>query len=232
MATNTGFHLFGPLHLSILVSVAAVAKLLSIASRQGPLTASRVRHGVATFLALNEFAWYGYRIHAEGFRFPDALPLQLCDLALWLTVFALFTLQPLAFETAYFAGLGGSGMALLTPDLWAPVTSYPTIYFFVAHGLVVAGLLMLLWSRQARPRRGSIWRVFGLLNGYAALIAIFNVIFRTNYMYLCRKPAGASLLDFLGPWPLYIGASECVALLVFWLLWLPIGREGLAVRMQ
>lgn len=59
-------------------------------------------------------------------------------------------------------------------------------------------------------------RVFGLLNAYAAMIAIFNAIFGTNYMYLCRKPAGASLLEFLGRRPLYIGAAECVALLIFW----------------
>jgi hypothetical integral membrane protein (TIGR02206 family) len=225
---SSPFHIFGPVHLLILTSVPAVAAFVSMASRHSRESARWVRYALGTLLAFNELVWYAYKLQFEGFRFPEGLPLQLCDLTLWLTVLALFTVNPLVFETAYFAGLGGSGMALLTPDLWAPLASYPTIYFFLAHGLVVACLLMLLWSKQARPRPGSLWRVFGALNAYAAVIAVFNAIFKTNYMYLCNKPAGASIMDFLGPWPLYLLSCEAVALILFWLLWLPVRGSAVA----
>ncbi len=214
-------HLFGPTHFLILASIPVVAILLSLVAQQSPGLARWTRYTLGTILALNEFAWYAYRLRFEGFRFPDGPPLQLCDLTLWLTVFALFSLNPFVFETAYFAGLGGSGMALLTPDLWAPLTSYPTIYFFLAHGMVVVCLLMLLWSKQAKPRPGSLWKVFAVLNGYAAAIAVFNAVFNTNYMYLWRKPASASIIDVLGPWPVYLLGCEAVTLAIFWLLWLP-----------
>jgi len=216
------FHLFGPVHLLILTSVPAFTIVLSKASRQSGASARWIRYVLGTLLALNELVWYAYRLHFEGFRFPEGLPLQLCDLTLWLTVLALLTLNPLAFEIAYFGGLGGSAMALLTPDLWAPLASYPTIYFFLAHAMVVACPLVLVWSKQAKPRPRSPWKVFAALNAYAAMIGVFNAIFKTNYLYLCAKPSGASIMDLFGPWPFYLLGVEVVAVVIFWLLWLPV----------
>ncbi|MBZ5600731.1 MAG: TIGR02206 family membrane protein [Acidobacteriia bacterium] len=218
---NLDFQLFGPAHLLILAVVPGAGAALAKACRRSSRAGRRFRFGLGSLMALNELAWYAYRLHSEGFQFPGGLPLNLCDLTLWLTIAAVFTLHPWTFEIAYFVGLSGSGMALLTPDLWAPFLSYPTLYFFLAHGTVVVALLMLAGSGLAAPRPGSVWKVFGVLNAYATAVGIFNVAFKTNYMYLCRKPAGPSLLDLLGPWPLYIVGCEVVAVIMFWLLWLP-----------
>jgi uncharacterized membrane protein YwaF len=46
-------------------------------------------------------------------------------------------------------------------------------------------------------------------------------------MYLCRKPKSASLLDSLGPWPVYVAAGAALAAMLFWLLSLPL-RKPLA----
>ena len=208
-------------HLLILLAVLALAGALTALLRRKATSARIVRLSLGGILAANELIWYGYRLHGEGFRFPDALPLQLCDLTLWLTVVAALTLKPSVFEVAYFCGLGGSSMALITPDLWAPFPSYPTIYFFVSHGLVVTTLLTLAGGRLVRLRPGCVWRAFAVLNVFAALDGIFDAVFKTNYMYLCQKPVSASLLDYFGSWPVYILAAEAFALVLFWLLWLP-----------
>jgi uncharacterized membrane protein YwaF len=60
-----------------------------------------------------------------------------------------------------------------------------------------------------------------MLVGYATVVGIFDAIFKSNYMYLREKPGNASLLDALGPWPMYLIAGAAVGLMLFWLLWLP-----------
>jgi hypothetical integral membrane protein (TIGR02206 family) len=213
--------LFGPAHLLILISIPLIAAGLAQWCRQRSYAARAIRYSLATFLAVNELIWYVYRIRVEGFHFPQGLPLNLCDVTLWVTVVAAYSLKPLAFEIVYYAGLAGSGMALLTPDLWMPLWSYPTIYFFLAHGMAVATVLMLVWGGLAAPRPRSFWKVLGIVNAYAAAIGLFDAIFRTNYMYLRQKPGVASPLDYLGPWPVYLAGGELLALALFWLLWLP-----------
>jgi len=103
---RSNFRLFGPAHLLILISVPVLALALAKWCRSNPPAARRIRYSLALFLSVNELVWYAYRFHYEGFRFPHALPLNLCDLTLWLTVVAIVSLNQWAFELAYFAASG------------------------------------------------------------------------------------------------------------------------------
>jgi len=171
-------------------------------------------------LALNEFGWWYFRYSHEGLRISN-LPLQLCDVSLWATVAACLLLKPILVEFAYFAGIAGAGMALVTPDLWSAWPSYPAVYFFVTHGGIVIANIVLIYGRIARLRQGALWRAFGILLAFAASVGTFNALFKTNYMYLCAKPKSATLLDAFGPWPWYLVVTFGLALVLYALLWLP-----------
>ena len=214
--------LLGLPHLLILLAIAALAAGLTRIARRSPVWRTRMPFLLGVILLGNELIWYGFVVRTYGFRFPGGLPLDLCNVMVWLTVVAVFTRRIGIFEVAYYGGLGGSTMALLTPDLGAQLPSYPAVSFFISHGLTVITLCVLAGAPVLRPRPGSLWRVFGILNLYTVAVGAFDWWYGTNYMYLRAKPPNASLLDFFGHWPLYILVADLFGLGVFWLLSLPV----------
>jgi hypothetical integral membrane protein (TIGR02206 family) len=213
--------LFGPLHLALLLAIACIAAALPALCRRGILPSRATRMIVGWAIAINELVWWAFRYSHEGIHATN-LPLQLCDLTVWLSVFGCLTLAPTIVEFAYFAGIAGAGMALLTPNLWTPWPTYPAIYFFVAHGGIVIAVALLAFGGFAPFRPGAVWRSFGLLLCYATLVGAVNAAAGSNYMFLAHKPENPSLLDQLGPWPWYFLGAAPIALAFFWLLWLPV----------
>ncbi len=215
------FHLLSPLHLAILMAIPATAAALAWTTRRYPAPALATRITFAVIIAVDGLAWYLFRYYLQGVRFPEILPLELCDASFWLTAVALLTLEEHAFDLAYYWGIAGSGMAILTPYLRAPLHTYQSFQFFLGHSLLIVGVLYLIWSRQSRPRASSWWFAWWALNVYGVVIALVDILDRTNFMYLRQKPASSSLFDVLGPWPWYIVGADVVALALFRLMAMP-----------
>jgi hypothetical integral membrane protein (TIGR02206 family) len=219
---QSGFTLFGPSHVAILCAAPALAGALSLAHRRSPAARNFLRLGLAAILLVDNAIYYGWQIRSHNLTFPAHMPFELCDASMALTILTLFFLRPLLFDLAYYWALAGASMALLTPNLTEPFPSFGTVQFFVSHGLTVAGVLYLVWSGQARPRPRSVVRAMIGINIFAVLVGAFDYFYKTNFFYLRSKPANPSLLDFLGPWPIYIVGTEAVALVLFLLLYLPV----------
>jgi hypothetical integral membrane protein (TIGR02206 family) len=213
-------HLFGLVHLAILAAVPLLALLLARLQRRLKPGAKPLRWLLALSLVLCSVAYYGNLIRHGEQMFPGHIPLELCDISLWITVFALLTLSPALFDLAYYYGIAGASMALLTPNMQEP-SLFLSIQFFTDHGLIVVAILYLVWSRQARPRPWSVARAAVVLNFIALAIGTFDALYNTDYMFLRAKPVTVSALDILGPWPWYIVSCEAVGLGLFLLLYLP-----------
>jgi hypothetical integral membrane protein (TIGR02206 family) len=213
------------LPLAVAAVVVALATALARVSRGRPAVDRHVRLGLAAALAANELAWYAHVLAWGWVDPPRGLPLDLCDLVLWLTVAALALDLPRVREVLYYLALAGTGMAVLTPDLVGGEGAYVTAHFLGAHGTTVAAVLYLALSGAIRPRPGSWWRALLWVNAYALAIGAFDLATGTNYFFLREKPRGASLLDLLGPWPWYIAGGEAVAALLFFALSLPFRRD-------
>src|SRR5262249_27998059 len=207
-------------HLSLIAAIAAACIVVSFLCRRKLVDTRIVRLTIGWGIVINELIWWGFRYSHEGLHLWN-LPLQLCDVTLWMSALACLTVAPRVVEFAYFGGIAGAGMAIITPDLMRPWPSYPAIYFFIAHGGIVMAVCALVFGRISPLTSGAMWRAFGMLLGFAGLIGTIDAGTGAKYMYLCRKPKGASGLGSLGPWRMYLVGGAAVALALFWLLWLP-----------
>ena len=213
--------LFGPTHLLILASILVAGFATAAAARRWPALWSPIRWTLAPIGAALGLTWYLFRVFGLHQPWQWALPLEICDLSLWMSIIALVWPRQRLLELAYFWGIAGASMALLTPYLIAPLLSVPSITFLAGHAMIVIAVIFLLRTGRMRPRPGS-W-IFALLviNGLALFDYGVNRLLGTNYMYLIHKPPIRSLFNVMGPGPWYIFAADALAALLFFLLQLP-----------
>ena len=155
----------------------------------------------------------------------DNLPLHLTDVVTIVSVVALWTRRVRLVELTYFWALTASLQALLTPNLTERTAPIFVLTFFVTHGGAIVAAILLVFGLRIVPPAGAVRRVFGATLVVAAAAAIGNLITGGNYMFLREKPSTASLLDVMGPWPVYIAVAAVLALALFALLDLPL-RAG------
>lgn len=95
------------------------------------------------------------------------------------------------------------------------------LIYFISHGLLVLAPLWLAIVEGFRPTLRSVARVLIGGNVVAAVVFVVNQAIGSNYMFLARKPGSASLLDVLGPWPVYLVWLEVLALIMVGLMYVP-----------
>lgn len=217
------FVLFGAAHLGTLLAFAALAAGVIRSGRRADAAArARMRRLLAVVLLVNELSWHAWNLAFGEWRPGHMLPLHLCSVMIWYSVFVLWTGRRELFAPIYFLGIVGAVQALLTPD--AGLYGFPHFRFFqtmIAHGgLVLAGLWVVLVERHA-PSRREYLGVLAALNVYALLVYFVNRAVGSNYLYVNGKPASASLLDLMPAWPWYIPILEVLAVVLLGLMWWP-----------
>ena len=213
-------------HLLVVTAtgVAAVLVPLLVRGRAWGFRGRVARAAFATLLVASVTGYLGMAAHSREIGLLDLLPFHLCDMAIFVAIAALLTLDLRACEILYYWALAGSTLAIATPDVGGGFPDWRWIAYFTAHGLVVVSATTLVFGLGRIPRPGSSRRVFLLTVVYAAIVAIIDLATGANFLYLARKPAEPTLLDDFGPWPIYIGVAAMVAFGLFTLLELPLGR--------
>jgi hypothetical integral membrane protein (TIGR02206 family) len=161
---------------------------------------------------------------AREAELASALPLQLCDTAIFVAALALLLRTQLLIEVTYFWGLAGTIQALITPDLPQHFPSFPFFQYYLAHGGIVTAALFLVVGLGHWPRRDAVVRVLVVTLVFVLAVGAVDAATGSNYMYLRSKPASGSLLDLLGPWPWYLAWAALVGLALLVILDAPFRR--------
>ena len=202
-------------HVAAMAVIAAIAAALVAGAklRPGNWTISATR-GLAALLVATEVGWWIYLAvtGAKDTELASALPLQLCDAAIFVAALALLLRTQLLVEVTYFWGLAGTIQALITPDLPQHFPSFPFFQYYVAHGGIVTAALFLVLGLGQWPRRNAVLQVLAITVVYVIVVGAIDAATGANYMYLRSKPASGSLLDLLGLWPWYIAWAALIGM--------------------
>ncbi|WP_458125575.1 YwaF family protein [Paenibacillus sp. Z3-2] len=217
------FILFSTSHIVTISGIAVLILLLFILRHQLRLWSERARHTLRIVIACIMFGceivlqlWY---IYGGVWTLQTSLPLELCSLSLLLSGVLLLTRSRWLHSALLFAGIAGALMAILTPNLGYAYAHFRFIQFFVAHACIILALLYMTWVEQLRPSWRSVAGSMIFVNIAALFVYIVDILLDANYMFLRYKPSTPSVLDMLGPYPIYILGEEIMALVLFSLMY-------------
>lgn len=217
------FVLFGTAHLTAiaLTFVLPLGFAVLVRTTQSPALARGIRLFFAAELAATWGLWYWLIVSQGWVSLTTILPMDLCD---WAAIAALATLirpNQQSYELGWFWALSGTLQALLTPDVAYDFPDLRFIVFFAFHGGAIASVLYLTLGLRMRPWPASIPRVVAWSLAYFLSALALNAVLHTNFGYLRAKPTHPSLLDYMGPWPIYLFGLFGLGLLYILVLYAP-----------
>ena len=109
-------------------------------------------------------------------NWQEAFPLHMCDLSAFAIAYYLWKREKIFFNCAFFWGIGGATMALLTPELDYAFPNAVFIPFFYGHGLVLLGVGYASIALQKRPYLRDVHKVIGISLVGMGFIYLFNLI--------------------------------------------------------
>ncbi|MFD5821580.1 TIGR02206 family membrane protein [Nesterenkonia xinjiangensis] len=211
---------FGARHLALLGLAAALAVVVVVAARR--LRGRDAERPVTTtcgwVLLVASLAWMGWWMLPENWDIGRSLPLHFSDVLRLIAAVALIWRARWAVAITYYWGLTLNTQALLSPhpsQLRLSPVEFP--FYWGLHITVLLVAIGLIWGLGYRPQWRDFRLAFGAVLLWAALVMGINALIGTNYGFLNDHPPGASILDLLGPWPIFI-FWEIVLVAAVWAL--------------
>jgi hypothetical integral membrane protein (TIGR02206 family) len=222
---GTPFEIFGTVHLLTILSIVVVSIFLpkfykNKSDKQISLMTKVVAVIIAAHVIISPYK--DLYLLAEPYDWRETIPLHMCDLSEIFLVWFLLGGPRLLYTCAFFWGLGGATMAILTPDISHHDLDY--IFFMIGHGMIIVGIMYATVTLGNRPYAKDIITV-SLITALVLLpiVYVINLILGepANFWYLIAKPEGASLMDVFPDPPYHLLVTTPLAIAVFYLIYMP-----------
>ena len=199
------FKLFSAEHIASIVSVIAFYILfLGYHEKLGIKGGSKIFPVVlSAILVTLDISEDIIRLISGHYSIKKDLPLQLCNIGLYVAVVALLKKNQTAFELIFYWGLVGASQAILTPDGDLFELRIYFIFGQAYHGALILSVLWLMINHNMRMKMKTIVKVVLITNLLVLFISLVNYFIDSNYMFLRVRPNSASPF-LMGDWPVYI----------------------------
>lgn len=206
--------------LTILLSLASIVLLPKYFKKSAPTARSLFRYSIIFLLLVNQLMDF-YREGLMSNNWKEGLPLHLCDFSTIAVILYFITKNREFFVFAFFFGIAGGGMSILTPDT---VYGFPYIGYIqsqIGHTMILMGVSYAIIIDNQRPYMLDVLKALA----YATILLLFtyfvNYLLGTNYWFLVEKPVGDNIMSLMRSEPFHIFDLYLVAIVLCYLMYLP-----------
>lgn len=219
------FVMFGNIHLLTIVAIVVVSIILPLSYKNKSQKDKSLMNKIIAFIILSHVVISPYKdlyILSNPYDWREVLPFHMCDLSEIFMAWFLLGGKKILYKCAFFWGLGGATMAILTPDISHHDLDY--VFFMVGHGMIVVGIIYATVALGNRPYAKDILTVT-FITAFILLpiVYVINIMLGepANYWYLIQKPEGASLMDMFPEPPMHLLVTTPLAIAIFYVLYIP-----------
>jgi hypothetical integral membrane protein (TIGR02206 family) len=219
------FVLFGNIHIVTMLSILAASIFIPLIYKNKSVAHKSVMTKMIAYIVIAHVVISPYKdlfILENPYNWREVLPFHMCDLSEIFLAWFLLGGPKILYKCAFFWGIGGATMAIITPDISYHDLDYA--FFMIGHGMIVIGIMYASIALNNRPYVKDILTVSVITACILLPITyLINLILGepANFWYLMAKPAGASLMDAFPEPPYHLLVLTPLALAMFFLIYTP-----------
>ena len=205
----------------VFICIASIIFIPKFFRHSSAATHSSLAYFIISLILINQ----GMDLYREGYldEWKLGLPLHLCDFSSFSILIYLLTKKRDFFIFAFFFGISGAGMSILTPDTGYGFPAVGYIQNQIGHTAIILGVTYAMVIDNQRPYLKDVARALGFATFLLFIMYGVNYLLGppANYWFIVEKPIGTNVTSFMRPAPFHMIDIWLLAVAVCYLIYLP-----------